>query len=236
MKRLSLSLVSLLLMLLAACKAKPTSSTDMLHLEYTPATRSWLPAVYDCAHETSLLVSAEERLADYLDPSADMLLRLGEPDRLTQPAYALGSEELVVILNLENPLTDLSAGQVQTLFSGQIRSWSELGGDDLAVQVWTYADGDDAQQLFSTFALRGQPVSSLARLAVSPESMLIEVGSDPAAIGFLPRSLLERSVKSAQIETDLSYLLTVPVLALTAGEPEGELQQLLICLQTSKGE
>ena len=97
---------------------------------------------------------------------------------------------------------------------------------DMPIQVWTYAQGEDVQQVFEKDVMENQQVTSFARLAVSAQDMLNSVANDPDSIGFLPAAWVKGNVKS--IYTVAS---SVPVLAITRSEPQGALKELIACLQ-----
>jgi phosphate transport system substrate-binding protein len=180
--------------------------------------------LYNC--EGANMVSAEQRVADFLDlQSVDLALRIGQPDDLTSPAYQIGSEDLLVIVNPRNPVISLTAEEVRGLFSGQILSWQEVKGSSTPVHVWVFASGEDVQQIFEQTMLEGRPVTSTARLATGMEQMAQAIARDVNAVG-----ILTRHWKAGNVSAVYS-IATVPVLALTPGEPHEAVQGILACLQ-----
>lgn len=224
--RRSFCLSFLILFLLAACSpATPSSTPVPISIEYTAATIPWLAGIYDCA--TANIVNAEQRAADFQDTqSYDLSLRIGQPDNLVSPAYQIGTDEILVIVNSQNPVKTLSADQVRKLFTGQSMNWRDVGGSDAEVRVWVYSSGDDVQQMFEADALGGSRVSSTARLATSPEEMSQAIDSDVNAVGVLTRRLMGSNV------LDAFTVATAPVLAFTKVMPQGSVQELIACLQS----
>jgi len=211
----------LLSLLLTSCGAStPAAAPQIVTVYATPAAQPWLAELYDCAAETPLIPSLLPAAQ-----SADIVLRLGEPENLAAPAYRIGAEQIVIIVHPQNPLAQLSAAELRALFSGQTRSWSELGGADAALQVWVYAAGEDVQQIFEAAVMGWQPLTTLARLAPAPDVMRQAVAADVAAIGILPRRWATGDVRVVYEGAP------VPVLAITAGEPQGAEAELLACLQ-----
>jgi len=71
--------------------------------------------------------------------------------------------------------------------------------------------------------------------------MLEAVAADPAAIGYLPESVLTSAepslahkVKIIQLDEVLTNALTQPVIAITEEEPQGLTRELIACLQTKE--
>ena len=211
--------------LLPSCNsATPTVPLEPITVQYTTAAAPWLAGLYDCAGAN--VVTAEQRAADFLDPqSVNLAIRIGQPANLTSPAYQIGSEDILVILNPQNPINALTAEQVRGLFTGQVLNWQEVNGSNAPVQVWVFSSGEDVWQIFEQTALGGSPATSMARLAAGPDEMAQAIASDVNAVGILTRHWKAGNVSAVY------NVASVPVLALTPAKPQGAVQELLACLQ-----
>ena len=211
----------ILLALLTGCAAPPTQpALTVLNVSVSSAASPWIDGLYPCTP-----AGAAVRLSD--SSSSDLELRLGEPDHLGSPAYQIDSAEMLVVVHPQTGVGQLTLDQVRELFSGQVTNWSAMGGADVAVQVWTYAPAEDVEEYFDRAILNGRPVTSLARLAVSAQSMSDSVGLVAGSIGFLPRRWKTGNTR------EVLALPSLPVLAITKTEPAGMLKDLLSCLQSS---
>jgi len=221
----SITFLILACCLLPACNsATPTAGAEPITVQYTAAAAPWLADLFECAGAN--LVTAEQRAANFMDPqSVNMAIRIGPSADITSLAYQISNEELVVILNPQNPINALTAEQVRGLFSGQTLNWREINGSNTPVQVWVFSSGEDVEQLFEQTTLGGSPVTSLARLATSMQEMSQAIASDVNAVGMLPTHWKTENV------ADVFTIATVPVLALTPAEPQGAVQELIACLQ-----
>ncbi len=213
-------------MLLTSCvPTAPTPKPEQVTVQYTAASVPWLASLYRCANAD--VIFAEQREADFLDlSSASMIIRIGKPGNLTGFEYQIGTDKLLVIVNLKNPTSSLSADQVYGLFTGQIQNWKSINGLDAPVQVWVYSAGEDVQGIINHSVLHGSPVSSAAYLANNPNEMLESVQKDENAIGIISQHWKTGNV--ASVYTDTSAL---PVLAITPAKPQGSLSQILGCMQ-----
>lgn len=213
------------LIVLAACgTSTPTSTLQPLTVQYSFAATAWLQTVYRCAGDT--LIRADPRAADYQSfDASDMALRLGQPANPAYPTYQIGTEDILVVVNRQNPTGALTVDQVRGLFTGQILTWKSLTGSDTQVQVWVFPAGEDVEQLFEQAALGGTPVTSAARLANTPDEMSQAIAGDVNAIGLLPRHW-----KAGNL-SDVFTAASVPVLAVFPSKPAGSLANLLACLQ-----
>lgn len=219
-----------LLLLLTACTAAPTEAVS-LQVQYTAAARPWLASLQDCAAAQNVILLPEPRAAAFFDASSDLTIRIGEPDAFPGPAYQIGEEEIVIVVNATNPVVRLDRATARRLFAGQITRWQEVGGPDLPIQVWVYAAGEDIQEAFEAAIMQGMPVSSAARLATSIEAMATGIGSDPAAVGLLPARQVPETLRPLTLSDGEQSAITVPVLALPGPEPPEALTAILLCLQ-----
>ena len=210
---------------LVSCSAGASSPTAVpITLQYTSASYPWLVPIYDCAGNTVII--AEQTAADFQDlQTADIAIRLGQPENLPSPTYQIGTDDLLVIVNPQNPIKLLTVARVRSLFNGQIQNWRDVGGTDAPVQVWAFTKAEDIQDIFNHLILSDSPVTSMARLASNPNEMTQAVSKDINAIGILNRRLKTSGV------SDVFTVTSMPVLAFTRYNPTERISNILSCLQ-----
>jgi hypothetical protein len=199
----------LLSILLVSCTAVTPSAPQVVDIYATPSAQPWLEELYACALDASVALNMTAE-------SPQIRLRLGEPEGWTGSVFQVGTEEIVIAANLQNPLGSLTLPQANEIFSGK---------GNPSMQVWAYAAGEDIQKAFDRAVMNGRGVTSFARLAVNPSHMSGALTADVNAIGFLPRHWMTGEMKELFIATSL------PVLALTPSEPEGIIRELIACMQ-----
>ena len=209
------------ILVVSCAPATAAATPQRLDVYVTSSAYPRVGELYDCA--PSSLVIAQS------DPaSAELTLRLGEPVALTMPAFQVGTEDVLIVNHPQAGVGALTPEQVQQLFSGQVANWKDVGGNELPVQVWTFAAGEDIQQIFDRLVMKGRPVTSFARLAVSAQAMSDGVGNTPGSIGYLPRRWKAGNTREAL------NAATVPVLVITRSQPQGLEKELIGCLQAHK--
>ncbi len=203
-----------LVLLLAACAPAPATPAaappTVVGVYASPAAEPWLDDVYACAREISAVIrlSASES-------AADIRLRLGEPKTLSTPAYQIGAEDILVVTHSESPIQNLTADEARALFSQGQQN----------VEVWVFASSADAQEVFEREVMLGTRILPKARLALHPQQMSDILNLERNAVGILPRRW------KAGTTRDVFTLSGVPVLAITPGEPQGAIKELIACLQ-----
>jgi len=211
MRKTILFLLAFFTLLVSSCSPQtPQSSPQLVSVYSTSAATPWLDNVYACAGT----FAAISRVAD--PSTADITLRVGEPEYLASFAYQIDEEEILIVTHRQSPVQNLTLDAAQALFAG-------LG--DPSVQVWVYASDDDVFGAFDQLVMKGRSVSSSANIALTPQQMSDMLNSESNAVGILPRHWKAGDVR------DVYSAGKVPVLAITQSESGGTIAQLIGCLQ-----
>ena len=198
-------------LLLFSCSSNTPSVTPQLVTVYsTSAAQPWLAPLYACA-ESFAVISRVDNAS-----SADIVLRVGEPEFLTSSAYQIDTEDILIVTHRQSPVQNLTLEEARALFAGQ---------GDPSVQVWVYASEEDVQEVFDQFVMEGRSVTSSARLAVNPQQMSDTLVNESNAVGILPRHWKAGDTR------EVYAVATVPVLTMTNSEPQGVIKELIACLQ-----
>lgn len=66
-------------------------------------------------------------------------------------AHTLAWDGITVIVHRDNPVTLLSKGQLQAIYGGHIRNWSDVGGNQAPISVINKAEGRSTLELFLSY-------------------------------------------------------------------------------------
>lgn len=197
--------------LFSSCSTSPPPATLQVITVYsTSAAQPWLEPLYACAKSSTVI----SRVAD--SSSADMILRVGEPEFLVSSAYQIDTEDILIVTHRQSSVQNLTLDEVRALFMGQ---------GDASVQVWVYPSDEDVQEVFDQFVMEGRSVTPSARLAVNSQQMSDTLVNESNSVGILPRHWKVGDVREVYL------IATVPVLVLTKSEPQGAIKELVACLQ-----
>jgi len=197
--------------ILAGCGSPtPRATRELIRVHVSSSLQPWLEEAYDCAREgTGVLYLTD-------DSSSDITLRIGEPEALTLPAYQIDEEEILIAAHRESSIQNLSLAEAENLFAGR---------GDPTIQVWTYSSQVDVQEIFNRDVMKGRPVTSNGRLAVSPENMREALKNGANSVGILTRAWMTEDFR------EIYSLGKYPVLAINRVQPEEEINRLIGCLQ-----
>ena len=211
MRRIIFFLLTFLALLVSSCSTStPQIAPQVVTVYSTSAATPWLADVYSCAGSFAVISRVGE------PSTADISLRVGEPDFLMGFAYQIDEEEILIVTHRQSPIQNLTRDEAQNLFAG-------LG--DPSVQVWVYDSAEDVFGVFDQFVMKGRSVSSSAMVAVTPQQMSDVMNDESNAVGILPRHWKAGDVREVHL------VATVPVLAITQSEPQGAVNQIIGCLQ-----
>lgn len=131
-------------------------------------------------------------------------------------AHEVGRIAAAFVVHVDNPVAVLTLAQIRAILSGEIRSWSEVGGRDLPIVVVSEASGSATRRLVED-ALLGEDGLAPASLEVVRDSERVAtlVAGRPEAIGIVPPVSARDGVR--RLATDAA--LEQPVVMVTRGAP-----------------
>ena len=159
--------------------------------------------------------------------------------------YIVARDAIAVIVNLDNPVSELTLQQVSDIYSGKINNWKEVGGDDLQIVRLSRETNSGTHVYFLENVLRqGNSedttlFSTDTLLLPSSEGIMTEVRDNPHAIGYDGLGYVTPEVKviaiaeqpgdpyvlpSAETVNDKSYPVARDLYMYTAGLPKGAIQ------------
>jgi phosphate transport system substrate-binding protein len=179
------------------------------------------------------ITSVQQGTADIGTSSKD--LKDNESAGLTQ--YLIGKDGIVVAVNTQNSVSDLTTDQVKSIFSGNTTNWKEVGGSDATINVITREDGSGTRKAFEEIVMgKETKIQKSAIVQSSTEAVKQAVKQDPNAIGYISLANLDDSVKALKIGgvapseatvADGTYKVQRPFLFLTKGDAQGAVKEFI---------
>jgi phosphate transport system substrate-binding protein len=98
--------------------------------------------------------------------------------------FQLARDGVTVIVNGASRIAALDLDQLQAIFTGRIRNWQELGGDNAEITAFARAAGSGTASLFGDRVLKGAPYASSVTQLPTNEAIVTEVAGRAGAIGY----------------------------------------------------
>jgi phosphate transport system substrate-binding protein len=159
--------------------------------------------------------------------------------------HLVARDSLSVWVHPDNPVGNLTLGQLGRIFDGSVTRWSELGGDDREITVVVRPPSSGTFRFFRDRVLRGGPYTGRAVTAASTAQVVRRVADDPSAIGYGGAAYVRDDVQACAIdgvpppaeEADgARYPLTRHLVYYTAAPPEGLMRDWIDWCQGSRGQ
>ncbi|MGB0333892.1 MAG: phosphate ABC transporter substrate-binding protein [Opitutales bacterium] len=92
---------------------------------------------------------------------------------------------LAVIVNENNPLTELSSQEVEAIFTGDIQNWAALSLFAGDISIYTRSTASGSFGAFQSLALNNRDYSLNSQKMTGNEQIASEVASNPYGIGYV---------------------------------------------------
>jgi phosphate transport system substrate-binding protein len=162
--------------------------------------------------------------------------------------FVVARDAIAVIVNPENPVSQLTLQQISDIYSGQIRNWKEIGGDDRPIVRLSRETNSGTHVYFLETVLRLNDknnktfFSADTLLLPSSEGIINEVRSNPNALGYDGLGYVPEDLKVIAIAKEAGQPYVLPSIATvndktypiardlymyTAGNPVGPIKTYL---------
>jgi phosphate transport system substrate-binding protein len=162
--------------------------------------------------------------------------------------FVVARDAIAVIVNPNNPVNQLTLQQISDIYSGKIKNWSEVGGEDRPIVRLSRETNSGTHVYFLETVIRlGDKknttlFSTDTLLLPSSEGIISEVRQNPNAIGYdglgyVPPDLKKIGVArtdagpfvlpSIQTVNDNSYPVARDLYMYTAGQPTGAIKDYI---------
>lgn len=162
--------------------------------------------------------------------------------------HIIARDAIAVIVNPNNPVTELTLKQISDIYSGKITNWNEVGGDDRPIVRLSRETNSGTHVYFLETVLRLSSkedktlFSTNTLLLPSSEGIIAEVRQNPNAIGYDGLGYVPDDLKTIAIAKEAGGAYVLPSVATvndktypiardlymyTNGAPEGILKEYL---------
>ena len=124
-------------------------------------------------------------------------LKDDEKAALTETTVAL--DGIAMIVNPENPVSDLTVEQIADIYTGKITNWSEVGGNDAAIVLIGREAGSGTRDGFESITGTKDACQYRQELT-STGDVIATVAQNPAAIGYASLAAIKDTVKAVTVD------------------------------------
>jgi phosphate transport system substrate-binding protein len=169
-------------------------------------------------------------------------VKLAEDNGIMPVEHVIARDAIAVIVNPENPVSELTLEQISDIYSGKFSNWNQVGGEDRPIVRLSRETNSGTHVYFLETVLRlgekdNQTLFSMDTLLLpSSEGIIAEVRQNPNAIGYdglgyVPKDLKMIAIAkqaggayilpSVETVNNNTYPIARDLYMYTAGEPKG---------------
>ncbi len=115
-------------------------------------------------------------------------------------AHVVAFDGLAVVVNPANRVGALTMEQIAGIYTGKIRNWKELGGDDAEIVVISRDTNSGTYETFNELVLRKSPVVKGAEYVGSNGQAKTRVASTKNAVAYVGLGFADDSVKTLSVD------------------------------------
>ncbi len=97
----------------------------------------------------------------------------------------LALDGIIVIVNSKNPVRTLPIAQMRAIYSGQITSWSAVGGPDEPIHLYGRDTNSGTYDTFNSLVMADAKFSTAITVAAGNEEVSEKVQGDPDGVGYV---------------------------------------------------
>jgi len=151
--------------------------------------------------------------------------------------FIVARDALSVIVNPQNPVSELTMDQLKQIYSGQVTNWKQVGGPDMNIVLNSRESSSGTYTFFQEHVLgKGVPFAATAMLQPSTQQIVDNVAQDKGGIGYVGLGYMSPKVKMVKVKKDASspavpataedvvkgdYPLARPLYQYMSSDPEG---------------
>ena len=111
-------------------------------------------------------------------------------------------DALAVVVNPGNKVTNLTREQLEGIFTGKIKNWKEVGGEDLKIVAYSRETSSGTYEFFKTDVLKNKNYMPSILSMPATGAIIQSVGQTKGAIGYVGLAYLNKGVKAIHISYD----------------------------------
>lgn len=162
-------------------------------------------------------------IAAFLDGSTDIAMasrkmKMSEKMKLQDAGKAfkeitIAYDALSVIVNPDNKVNQLTREQLEGIFTGKIKNWKEVGGDDEKIVAYSRESSSGTYEFFKEHVLNNKNYGTSILMMPATGAIVQSVSQTKGAIGYIGFAYMEKNVKALKVSYDKGKTYVEPTVA-----------------------
>lgn len=122
----------------------------------------------------------------------------------------VADDALAVIVNPDNKVSKLTHEQLEGIFTGKIKNWKELGGEDMKIIPYSRETSSGTYEFFKEHVLKNKNYMSGIMSLPATGSIIQSVSQTKGAIAYVGLAYLNKSVSAISVSFNAGKSFTAP--------------------------
>ncbi|MCD8261590.1 MAG: phosphate ABC transporter substrate-binding protein, partial [Bacteroides sp.] len=122
-------------------------------------------------------------------------------------------DALAVVIHPGNKVTNLTREQLEGIFTGKIKNWKEVGGDDEKIVPYARETSSGTYEFFKESVLKNKNYMNGIMSMPATGSIIQSISQTKGAIGYVGLAYLNKDVKAVHVSYDKGATFTEPSVA-----------------------
>lgn len=146
---------------------------------------------------------------------ASRKMKMGEKLKLQDAGKAfkevtIAFDALAVVVNPNNKVSKLTREQLEGIFTGKIKNWKEVGGDDMPIVVYSRESSSGTYEFFKEHILNNKNYAANVLSMPATGAIIQSVSQTKGAIGYVGLAYIEKDVKAIEVSMDKGKTFVAP--------------------------
>ncbi len=97
----------------------------------------------------------------------------------------VAKDGIAIVVNEANPMDEISAREVEKIFTGEVESWSSINGESGGISIYTRNTSSGTYAVFQQMALRKRDYATSSQKMAGNEQIASEVAKNANGIGYV---------------------------------------------------
>ncbi len=166
-------------------------------------------------------------------------IRLAESRGFFPFPIVVAYDAIAPVVNVNNPVRNLSLEQLKGIYEGKITRWSQVGGPDMPIVVVQRDNSSGTHEVWEEKVMKGALVTARALTVASNAEVVRMISQNKKVIGYVGIGYMESSTMIADVAISGikatiaaaragKYPLARPLFMITRGIPNGEVSKFII--------
>jgi phosphate transport system substrate-binding protein len=116
--------------------------------------------------------------------------------------FIIAYDALAVVVNPSNPVNQLTRQQLEDIFTGKTTNWSEVGGENMKIVVYSRETSSGTYEFFREEVLLKKNFTSSSLSLPATGAIIQSVSQTPGAIGYVGIAYVDNKTKALAVSYD----------------------------------